>query len=166
MISRGKTYMENKIKWKMYPQNRGITNSLFLVISEFERVFDDINSSVYDYGSIEVASFVSSIHKYGYISNSIQAKKREIFVPIAYGENGNLVELMYLDFFNEDSKTAIKIEAGRGYQNNQFLRDIVDADLTGKIETMIIAIRLFYRSQRDYSKVITYLGSVDKLKNR
>ena len=54
--------------------------------------------------------------------------------------NGKLDKYFEADGLNAEYKTVIEVEAGRGYANNQFLKDLFQASVMHNIDYLIIAV--------------------------
>ena len=48
----------------------------------------------------------------------------KIKVPVLFSINNRIDKFFDADAVSEDGKIVIEVEAGRGYRNNQFLKDI------------------------------------------
>lgn len=112
------------INFQYYPKNNMVTNNLRNVINVFEQNYDKISSvNNKTYKSNEVLSICKEgLKNIGYRVESKEDSK--IQVPVLFGRNNKLEKYFRADAYNEDEKTVIEVEAGRGVMNNQFLKDL------------------------------------------
>ncbi|WP_146071083.1 hypothetical protein [Cryobacterium sp. Y57] len=78
----------------------------------------------------------------------------QIKLPVLYGQNGVVQKSFDADAFHPESGTVLEVEAGRGYANNQFLKDFFQACMMHEACHLVIAVRNHYRNIRDYDKVV------------
>lgn len=79
----------------------------------------------------------------GYI---VESKEDGIIkIPVLFGINNTLEKSFRADAYNENEKTVIEVEAGRGVMNNQFLKDLFQACMMQDVDYLVIAVRNEYR---------------------
>ena len=66
------------------------------------------------------------------------------------------------DGYHSGHKIAIEVEAGRAWDNKQFLKDIFEASLIDEIEYMVVAVRMRYRGRNDFLKISSWLKAIYK----
>lgn len=76
-----------------------------------------------------------------------------------------------VDAYNKDTKTIIEVEAGRGWANNQFLKDLFEACVITDIEYLVIAVKKIYHisnqpEKKDYENVKNYIDALYKSRVR
>lgn len=60
--------------------------------------------------------------------------------------------------YNNLYQVIIKIEAGRGLTNNQFLKDLLEVCMMDDVKHIIIAVRNIYGKQHDFDKVVEFIN--------
>ena len=106
--------------------------------------------SIFEKHSIEIVR--SDLEKNGYQVETSKKKEGKIHVPVLFGMNGKLDKYFEADGLNAEYKTVIEVEAGRGYANNQFLKDLFQASVMHNIDYLIIAVRNIYKTKSSKSK--------------
>ncbi|MCH5226415.1 MAG: hypothetical protein J1F16_01150 [Muribaculaceae bacterium] len=76
-----------------------------------------------------------------------------------------------VDAYNDTTKTIIEVEAGRGWANNQFLKDLFEACAISDIEYLVIAVKKIYQisnqpEKKDYVNVRNYIDTLYKSRVR
>lgn len=133
------------INFQYYPKNNMVTNNLRNVINVFEQNYDKISSvNNKTYKSNEVLSICKEgLKNIGY---RVESKEDGIIqVPVLFGRNNTLEKSFRADAYNDDEKTVIEVEAGRGVMNNQFLKDLFQACMMQDVDYLVIALRNEYR---------------------
>jgi len=64
------------------------------------------------------------------------------------------------DAINEEMKSVIEIEAGRGVANYQFLKDIFQAFVMNDVDYLTIAVRNLYRKSNDFEKARRFIDTM------
>ena len=59
--------------------------------------------------------------------------------------------------FSEDGKVVIEVEAGRGYRNNKFLKDIFLTCIMPNAEYLVIAVSILYYNSDDLKTIFKFL---------
>lgn len=164
------------LNFQYYPKNNIITNNLRNIINVFEENYERISSvNNNKYKSNEVLSICrTGLKNIGY---RVESKEEGIIqVPVLFGRNNTLEKAFRADAYNENEKTVIEVEAGRGVMNNQFLKDLFQACMMQDIDYLVIAIRNEYRvkakgrgekTNYDFEEVCKFfdaLYSTDRLK--
>lgn len=137
--------VECMINFQYYPKNNMVTNNLRNVINVFKQNYDKISSvNNKTYKSNEVLSICKEgLKNIGY---RVESKEDGIIqVPVLFGRNNTLEKSFRADAYNEDEKTVIEVEAGRGVMNNQFLKDLFQACMMQDVDYLVIALRNEYR---------------------
>ena len=81
-------------------------------------------------------------------------------MPVLFGPNGRLEKYFDADGYNEQTKTVIEVEAGRAVTNYQFLKDLFQACMMYEVDFLIIAVRIDYKGNPDFQKVITFFDTL------
>ncbi|MFJ5761913.1 hypothetical protein ACIQAA_22895 [Neobacillus sp. NPDC093182] len=60
-------------------------------------------------------------------------------------------------------KTQIEVEAGKLVDNFQILKDLFQAAIMHDVEYLCIAVRTYYRKQKDFEKVWQFLIQIKQV---
>ena len=78
-----------------------------------------------------------------------------------FGQNGAVEKYFEADAYLIDKGFVLEVEAGRGFANNQFLKDLFQACMMHNVDYLGIAVRNIYReSSKDFEKVIQYFETL------
>lgn len=147
-----------EIQFKYYPTNKQIPDFLNEIIKVFESVKTSICSPQKNLNSNEVLEKVSKgLKALGF--NVEISKKNKITFPVLFGKNGKIEKKFYVDGYNEEKKIVIEVEAGRAWENNQFLKDLFEACLISDVDYLVIAVRNIYK-KKDFNEIIKYFDSL------
>ncbi|KKN57210.1 hypothetical protein LCGC14_0564560 [marine sediment metagenome] len=145
------------INWQYFPKSDKIPGHLKIIIEIFEKFGDQIDSLRYKLKSNDVLSIVrQDLEKYWYKVEKSKKAKDKIFVPVLFGLRGKLEKYFEADAYNEEQKTVVEIEAGRGVLNNQFLKDLFQACMMAEVLYLVTAIRNLYLKNEDFNKVLAF----------
>lgn len=64
------------------------------------------------------------------------------------------------DAWRRERKMVMEVEAGRGYTNNQFLKDLFQACMMHDVDYCGIAVRNLYIESKDFESVVTFLETL------
>ena len=153
------------INWQYFPKSSSTPAHLKDVVDVFDSYTNDIDSERHTYDSDGVLKIVrKGLESCNYVVEKSKKKEDKIFVPVLFGMNGKLDKYFEADGLNETTKTVIEVEAGRGYANNQFLKDLFQASVMHDIDYLIIAVRNIYKtkstSSKDFEKVISFIDTL------
>lgn len=135
------------LNFQYYPKNKIITDNLDKVVNVFRDNYNKISSiNGNKLKSNEVLNICSNgLKNIGYI---VESKEDGIIqVPVLFGRNNTLEKAFRADAYNEEEKTVIEVEAGRGVMNNQFLKDLFQACMMQDVDYLVIAIRNEYKTK-------------------
>ena len=135
------------------------------VVNVFERHGDEIDSETHTYSSNDVLTLIrAGLENIGYLVETSKKKEGKIHVPVLFGMNGRLDKYFEADGLNKEHKTVIEVEAGRGYANNQFLKDLFQASVMHDIDYLIIAVRNIYKTKssktKDFEKIMSFIDTL------
>ena len=149
------------INWQYYPKSDEIPDHLLHTVNVFEAHADAIGSPQALLHSDQVLAILrNGFESLGFDVERGKKADEKIKVPVLFGQNGQLEKSFEADAVNNETRTVIEIEAGRGYTNYQFLKDLFQACMMHNIEYLVIAIRNFYRKSPDFDKVIDFFDSL------
>lgn len=84
----------------------------------------------------------------------------KIRVPVLFGRNGVVEKSFEADAWHEKEKMVVEVEAGRGYLNNQFLKDLFQACMMHDVEYCGIAVRNRYLDSNDFENVLAFFETL------
>lgn len=149
------------IKWQFYPKSNEIPGHLLNLVRVFERHNTLIGSPEHRLNSGEVLRVLSSgFTDLGFQVEQGKKASEKIQVPVLFGQNGVMEKYFEADAVNSQTRTVVEIEAGRGYTNYQFLKDLFQACMMHNIDYLAIAVRNQYRSSPDYDKVVDFFDAL------
>ena len=154
--------MKKGIEWQLFPKNMSCPKHLENIINVFVNQLNSIDSTSHSkLESNEVLSFLrADLEKNGFDVEKSKKASDKIEVPVLFGRNGQLEKSFYADAYSFDQKTVIEVEAGRGYANYQFLKDLFEACVMADVDYCVIAVRRIYRQTDDFDKVITFMDTL------
>jgi len=65
-----------------------------------------------------------------------------------------------VDAYHETEGFVLEVEAGRGYLNHQFLKDLFQACMMRNVEYLAIAVRNIYKNSPDFEKVFMFFDTL------
>ena len=150
------------IKWQFYPKSRKAPMHLEEIVkSVFVPNNLKITSEKHKFESNKVLEIIrKDLKKNGFKVEAKKGKNRKINIPVLFGQNGGIEKSFDADGWNENSKTVIEIEAGRGVTNYQFLKDFFQACVMQDIECLVICVRNNYLGRDDYGTVIKFFNAI------
>lgn len=147
------------MKWMNYPKSRKINAEVLKVIGAFEKNILKIDSASNNLKSNEVLAVVrEDLINCGFVVEKDKSSK--IKIPVTYGENGVPAKTFEVDALDEENGIVVEVEAGRAYDNNQFLKDLFEACCMEDVKYLCIAVRETYRGGKDYEKVIVFIDAI------
>ena len=150
------------INWVFFPKSNKPTKLAKDIVKVFNDNFDKINSSKHQLKSNDVLSNISEgLEKIGFQVEKGKKKEEKIFVPVLFGQNGIVEKYFEADAFFDEKGFVLEVEAGRGFTNNQFLKDLFQACMMHNIEYLGIAVRMIYREKnKDYEKIVQFFDTL------
>ena len=149
------------IHWQYYPKSNKIPDHLLNVVTVIQAHNIEIGSPKALLSSNQVLAVLrNGFESLGFDVESGKKAVEKIQVPVLFGQNGQLEKFFEADAINLTTRTVIEIEAGRGYTNYQFLKDLFQACMMHNIEYLVIAVRNIYRKSHDFNKVIDFFDSL------
>lgn len=120
-----------------------------------------IDSSFNFLPSNEVLNIVrSELEDIGFRMEASKKPLDKIQVPVLFGLNGKLEKYFDADGYDEINKTVLEVEAGRAVTNYQFLKDLFQACMMHEVDFLVIALRVTYKRNADFDKVITFFETL------
>lgn len=151
----------NQIDWELFPKCVKCDDNLRNVIKVFNKNIISIDSKKNDLNSDSVLKIVRpNLESIGYIVEKSKLSSDKIKMPVLFGRNGVIDKHFEVDAYHESTKTVIEVEAGRGYTNYQFLKDIFEAAVMQDVDYCVIAVRRIYKGSDDFDKVCNFIDAL------
>lgn len=153
---------KSMLNWIYYPLSEKPTKLAVEVVDVFETHYDQIKSESHvGLKSDDVLKIVAdSLSEIGFRVERGKKADEKVKVPVLFGSNGKPQKTFEVDAYYPDYDFVVEIEAGRGYMNNHFLRDIFEACMMHDVRYLAIAIRNDYRGHKDYERTNLYLETL------
>jgi hypothetical protein len=139
--------MEAETQWQVYPRSKSLTPALKAIVDAFtanESRFE-VNlkqgKSKSNLESNEVLKFIEAdLVKAGFKVES--SRRDKIKRPVLYGRQGKSEKSFDVDGFHESEGIILEVESGRGFTNNQFLKDFFSGCAMQGVRHIAIALDL------------------------
>lgn len=153
---------ENMLNWIFYPLSEKPTELAIKVVSVFENLYDQIESESHvGLKSDDVLKIVADdLAEIGFKVERGKKAAEKVKVPVLFGSLGKPEKTFEVDAYYPDFGFIVEIEAGRGYTNNHFLRDIFEACMMHDVRYLAIAIRNDYGGHKDYERTKLFLETL------
>jgi hypothetical protein len=150
------------INWYYYPLCDEPTETVRKIVSVFENVSSEIDSSTHD---VQVSNLVlekvaTHLQQIGFQVETGKRQNQKIRVPVLFGLNGKVSKSFDADAYHPDEGFVIEIEAGRAVTNYQFLKDLFQACMMHDVSYLAIAVRNLYRISNDFEKVHSFFDTL------
>jgi hypothetical protein len=150
-----------QIQWDYFPRSDRAPSHLTEIVSVFARHLPRIASASYELTSNEVLAVVrQDLQSLGFRVEEGRRNADGIRVPVLFGRNGSVVKAFRADAFDETSGTVLEVEAGRGFTNYQFLKDLFQACAMHGVDYLGIVLRNVYRRHRDFDAVTDFFDTL------
>ena len=153
---------KTSINWQFFPKNSQAPSFLQQVVQCFVNREKEIDSkrNVGQTSNQVLGKLSADLHSIGYQVETGKTNEEKVKIPVLFGPNGRIEKSFEADGYDSTNKVVIEIEAGRGFANNQFLKDLFQACVMQDVEYLVIAVRNDYRGSDDYSKVLTFIETL------
>ncbi|PQD94298.1 hypothetical protein CYL18_14765 [Pradoshia eiseniae] len=161
------------VNYQYYPKNNRLPDFLECVVEVFSEMTITIASTNKRYKSNDILEECKEgLLQLGYkVEGNHNVDGKYIEVPVLFGRNNVLEKSFRADAYNEELRSVIEVEAGRGVLNNQFLKDLFQACMMQDVEYLTIAVLNEYRTTNrlnynfeEVCKFFDALYSSDRLK--
>ena len=150
-----------KTRHQFFPVNKKTPEHLELTIKVFSEHEAEINSQEHQLSSNSVLGVLrNNLEAVGFRIESGKKKEGKIKMPVLFGENSQIIKSFDVDGYHEDSNTVLEVEAGRGFLNNQFLKDFFEACIMADVDYCVIAVCNIYLKSNDFEKVKGFFDSM------
>ena len=147
-----------QLVYQLFPRSFGITDEIRAVISCFEKNYEQIKSPDNNLSSDGVLRVISDdLEMLNFKVEKSKASIDKIKVPVLFSINNRIDKFFDADAVSADGKIVIEVEAGRGFRNNQFLKDIFQACMMPNVEYLVIAVRNHYHNTDDFKAIFKFL---------
>lgn len=147
--------------YQFFPRSHGLTDEIKAVVSCFEAVKDEIDSTTKNLSSNEVLEVLRPhlLNQRFYVEAGKKVDEK-IPVPVLFGIDNTIDRQFFADALSEDGRIVIEVEAGQAVENNKYLKCIFQACLMFDVEYLVLAIRCIYRKKPDFEKVFSFLETL------
>jgi hypothetical protein len=149
------------INWLHFPKSHEPPPLSRQVVKVFQDAETELRDRFKELNSNVVLSIVRpGFKKLGFDVESGKKASEKIRVPVLFGRQGEVEKAFEADAWHREGKMVVEVEAGRGYLNNQFLKDLFQACMMHDIEYCGIAVRNRYITSNDYDNVISFFETL------
>jgi hypothetical protein len=149
------------INWAYYPACSRPPDLARAVVSVFESASPQINSRDHTLNSSAVLNTVApGLAAAGFRVETGKKKAQKLCVPVLFGRNGKVEKSFDADAWHEAAGFVLEVEAGRGVDNNQFLKDLFQACMMQEVTCAAIAVRNRYRGSDDFTAVCRFFDTL------
>jgi len=153
--------MEYQLVYQLFPRSFGITEEIRAVISCFEKNYQKIKSPDKNLSSDGVLKVLAAdLKELNFKVETSKASADKIKIPVLFSINNRIDKFFDADAVSDDGKIVLEVEAGRGYRNNQFLKDIFQACMMPNVEYLVIAVRNSYHKTDDFKSIFQFLETL------
>ncbi len=147
--------------WIFYPQSTQVPLFLREVVRVFEEAESDLVDRSREMKSDQVLARVrSGLVELGFAVEVGKKSAEKIRVPVLFGRNGSVSKAFDADAWHKEQRVVLEVEAGRGYLNNQFLKDLFQACMMNDVDYCVIAVRNLYIESRDFDSVAAFFDTL------
>lgn len=161
-INCGSCQAAEVINWNYFPRSSACPSVLRAVIEIFQEVENVIDSKTHvKQESNKVLAVVEpGLLNLGFRVESGKKASQKISIPVLFGQNGKIEKSFDADAWHEEFGVVVEVEAGRAFDNNQFLKDIFQASAMNGVDYCVVAVRNLYRGRDDFSHISTFVDTL------
>jgi len=149
------------IQWLVFPRSKRPSPAMRAVVEVFRKHEAAIDSVTMTESSNAVLAIVAAdLRASGFTVESGKQREDKIAVPVLFGLNGKVEKSFLADAFHLGEGVVLEVEAGRGVDNNQFLKDLFQACMMQDARHLVICVRNVYRKADDFKKVCTFFDTL------
>jgi hypothetical protein len=150
-----------KTNWIYFPKSDDAPLFVRSVVKVFEDCEDELHAKSNQLSSNgALAILCPGLQALGFRVETGKKAVDKIRVPVLFGRNGLAEKTFEADAWHVVEKMVLEVEAGRGYLNNQFLKDLFQACMMHDLEYCAIAVRNRYITVNDYENVLTFFETL------
>jgi len=152
---------QDTTNWIYFPRSTEPPSIVLEVVDVFKNAEEEIEQRFEESNSNTVLSIVRpGLENIGFEVETGKKAECKIHVPVLYGMNGKVEKSFDADAWHREGKMVLEVEAGRGYLNNQFLKDLFQACMMHDVQYCAIAVRNLYIKSRDFDKVVAFFETL------
>ncbi len=149
------------INWSYFPRSELPTPLGTAVIAAFQSVEPLIDSATHDQHSNQVLALVRThLEDAGFQVEVGKSEEGRVRVPVLFGRNGRLEKAFDADAYHAAAGFVVEVEAGRGFANNQFLKDLFQACMMRDVFYLAIALRNVYKKSNDFERAERFFNTL------
>lgn len=150
-----------KTNWIYFPQSSEPPEFIRKVVAVFEGNEDLLVAKSKNMISNEVLAVLrTGLQELGFQVETGKKALEKIPVPVLYGRNGSVSKSFDADAWHREQKVVLEVEAGRGYANNQFLKDLFQCCMMHDVDYCAIAVRHRYIDTNDFENVAMFFQTL------
>lgn len=152
----------NMIRWIYFPKSDEPIELIGKIARVFELHSDDIDSKTHSKqeSNAVLEKLAKDLVSLRFKVETGKKREQKIRIPVLYGMEGKPEKAFDADAYHEEEGFVLEIEAGRGFTNYQFLKDLFEACMMHGICYLAIAVRNTYRGHPDFDKVKTFFETL------
>lgn len=149
------------INWIWFPKSDEAPELARGIVHAFEDSGPVLAQDDAHLGSNDVLALVRpALEQLGFRVETGKRADDKIYVPVLFGRNGKVEKAFEADAWHREGKMVLEVEGGRGYLNNQFLKDLFQACMMHDVEYGAIAVRNRYLTSRDFESVAAFFETL------
>ncbi len=150
-----------RTQWVYFPKSGQPTSFVRSVVDVFVDCEDDLCGGGSDLKSDAVLALLCpGLQALGFRVETGKKASEKIRVPVLFGRNGAIEKSFEADALHEQERMVVEVEAGRGYLNNQFLKDLFQACMMHDVDYCGIAVRNRYLDSNDFENVVAFFETL------
>ena len=147
--------------WIYFPKSDEPSAFIRSIVQVFLDCDEELNVRSRELSSDGVlAVLCSGLQALGFEVETGKKKHQKIYVPVLFGCNGAVDKAFEADAWHRGQNTVLEVEAGRGYLNNQFLKDLFQACMMQDVDYCAIAVRNRYIDSKDFENVVSFFETL------
>ena len=149
------------IEWQYYPRSRRATPLAESVVQAFKNEVRTISSASFEHNSNKVLEALRKhLVEIGFEVEAGKHRDEKVCVPVLFGRDGAAEKSFDADAYHRMGGFVLEVEAGRGVDNNQFLKDLFQACMMHEVKYLAIAIRKVYRGDKNFETVCRFFDTL------
>jgi hypothetical protein len=150
-----------KTNWIYFPKSDDASPFVRAVVKVFEDCENELQAKSKELSSNGVlAVLCPGLQSLGFHVETGKKASDKIRVPVLFGRNGIPEKSFEADAWHKSERMVVEVEAGRGYLNNQFLKDLFQACMMHDVDYCAIAVRNRYITVNDYESVLSFFETL------
>lgn len=147
--------------WIYFPKSDDPPQFVRSVVEVFEQAEPTLRARPRELVSNVVLEIVRpGLLELGFRVETGKRRAEKIHVPVLFGRQGVVEKAFEADAWHQGLKMVVEIEAGRGYMNNQFLKDLFQACMMHDVDYCGIAVCNRYIDSRDFENVVSFFETL------